>query len=335
MRQPGEVDCRDVRPTRSSGPTLVGLLGGAVLVAVLLGQLAGPDPAPRPPTAVGTTTAVATTPAPDIPTTPEPDKPIGVDSLKRCPVQLGGLVLEERLQVSGRALERWDCGALAGPWSVVIRATGGHFGVRSGIVTFPAVSEGSGTPVAQPHGGVWNPGARILVWPLAGSHAQIVGDLVQTEMADLAMRITVEHGKPHLPALDGFAVTVTIPYGSPVVHEMRYGTGNLGQTSKLGNDGFVYTGVTSGASFESLAIESRAQPAGFVRGSPAIYSDNGGTGLLAWEFATGLVAYIGYTSSVTQIDAADALRALADEGRLLTPAQWETKDRTPVGAPAG
>ncbi|MHB8186442.1 MAG: hypothetical protein ACYDDU_10215 [Dermatophilaceae bacterium] len=48
MREPDEVDDREERPTRSSALTLIGLLGGAVLAAVLLGQLTTPDPVPRP-----------------------------------------------------------------------------------------------------------------------------------------------------------------------------------------------------------------------------------------------------------------------------------------------
>ena len=326
--QPEDVDSHDERPTRSTGLTLVGLLGGAVVAAVLMGQLAEPDPVPGPPPAVATTTAS------DVPTPREPDKPIGVDSLKRCPVQLGGLTLGDHLQLPGSALERWDCDSLTGPWSVVIRATDGHFGVHSAVVTFPAVYEGSGTPVGQPHGGEWDASSQRLVWPLAGEHLQIVGDVGQTELADLAMRITVEGGKPHLLAPDGFDVAATIPYRSPLVREMRYGAEDLGQASRLG-DGLVFTGVTSGASFESLAFESHAKPAGFVRGKPAIYSEGqGGNGILAWEFATGRVAYIGYSGSGTNADAIDALRTLADKGRLLTLAQWETKDRVQVDPPS-
>lgn len=333
MHDPTEVDRRNARPTRSSGLTFVGLLVGAVMAAVLLGQFADPDPSHRPPaTTAVATTAVATTTTPDLPATPEPAKPIGVGSLKRCPAQLGGLALGDHLQVRGSSLERWDCDAPQGPWSVAIRATGGHFGVHGAVVTFPIDHTGSGTPVTRPQGGVWNPDVQLLVWPLAGSNAQIVGDVGQAKLADLAMRITVEAGKPHLPALDGFAAAATITYRPPVVHEMRYSTDDLGQTSTLG-DGIVFTGVISCASFESLSFESHAQPAGFVRGKPAIYSERqGGNGILAWEPAPGQVAYVGYSGSETSANAIEALRALADKGRLLTPAQWETKDRLPVGA---
>ena len=218
---------------------------------------------------------------------------------------------------------------------MVIRASGGHFGVHSAVVTFPVDLEGSGVPSTRPQNGVWNPGTQKLVWPLGGTYAQIVGDLGQTTLENLAMRITIEGGKPRFQTLDGFAATAAIPYGSPVVHEMRYGAVELGQRSTLG-DGLVFTGVTRGASFESLAFESRAKAAGLVRGTQAIYAtDLVGSGALAWESAPGEVTYVGYSSTATESTAFEGLRALADKGRMLTPAQWKIKDRYPVGARSG
>jgi hypothetical protein len=322
------VDNREARPTRSSGLSFVGLLAGAVMIMVLLGELS-PGPSPRPPAAVAITTS------PDLPAAPAPDVPIGVESLKRCPVQLGGLVVGEDLRVPGSALVRWDCDALKGPWSVVIRAAHGHFGVKSAVVTFPVDLVGSGVPSTRPQGGVWNPGARMLVWPLGGFHAQIVGDVGQATLENLATRIAVEGGKPRFQALDGFKAEATTPYRSPVVHEMRYDTNDLGKASTLGG-GLVFTGVTSEASFETLAFETHAKQAGLVRGSPAIYSEGQvGNGILAWEPAPGLVHYIGYSGAVSSADAVEALRALADKGRLLTPSQWQTRDRYPDATKSG
>ncbi len=303
------------------GLTFVGLLVGAVLAAVVIGQLTGPDPSPRPPNPVATT-------APDLSATPPPDVPIGVESLKRCPVRMGGLVLGDRRKVPGSALERWDCDApRRGPWSLVITATGGHLGVRGAVVTFPVELVGSGVPSTRPADGVWNPGSRKLVWPLVSSYAQIVGDLGQTTLENLAMRISVVDGKPRFQELDGFTIAADIPHSSPVVHEMRYSAKDLGQESTLG-DGLVFTGVTWAASFETLAFESRAKPAGLVRGKPAIYSTAlGGSGTLAWESAPGELTYIGYSGAASTATAIEGLRALADRGRMLTPAQWETKGR--------
>jgi hypothetical protein len=329
MHDPNEVKRPDP-PARSSGLTLVGLLAGAVLAAVLLGQVAGPNPVPRPPT------AVAPTNASELPTTHEPDIPTGVESPKPCVVHVGGLTLGDHLQVPGTALERWDCDAPSGPWSVVIRAAAGHFGVKSAVVTFPIDHVLSAVPSTRLQGGMWNPGVQRLTWPLAGSHAQIVGDLGQATLENLAMRVTVEAGRPHLAAMDGFVAAVTTTYDSPVIHEMRYETSDLGQQGKLG-DGLVYTGVRLGAILESLAFEDHAKPAGFVRGKPAIFSEGlAGNGTLAWEPALGEVAYIGFSGPATRaVVAIETLRALADKGRPLTPAQWETKDRYPVAVPPG
>jgi len=335
MQDPTEADGHEARPRNPSGTTFVGLLVGAVLAAALIGQLTSPDPVPRTPGPVAST-------SPDLSATPPPDVPIGVESLKRCLVQMGGLVLSDRRHVPGSAVERWDCDApRRGPWSVVIRASGGHFGVHSAVATFPVDLEVSGVPSTRPQDGVWNPGTQKLVWPLGSRHAQIVGDFGQATLEDLAARITVdrldpdEGDKPQFRALNGFTVAATIPYGSPVVHEMRYGARDLGQASTLG-DGLVFTGVTSGASFESQAFEAGAKPAGSVRGKPAIYSNAlGGNGTLAWESAPGEVHYIGYSGSASSADAIEGLRALADKGRMLTPAQWENKDRYPVAAQSG
>ncbi len=329
MHDPTEVDRHEAGPARPSGLTFVGLLAGAVMAAVLIGQLNSPDPSPRPPKPVATT-------APDPTATPAPDVPVGVDSIKRCLVHMGGLTLGDQLRVPSSALERWDCDAPPkGPWSVVIRATGGHLGVHSAVVTFPVELEGSGVPSTRPADGVWNPGSRKLVWPLGSSHAQIVGDLGQATLEDIATRITVANHRPQFAALDGFAVAGIPSFGSPVVHEMRYGAKDLGQESTLG-DGVVFTGVTWAASFETLAFESRAKPAGLVRGKPAIYSSAlGGSGTLAWESAPGEVTYIGYSGAESTATAIEGLRTLADKGRMLTPAQWEAKDRVPVAAQSG
>ena len=62
----------------------------------------------------------------------------------------------------GSALERWDFSALKGPWSVVIRATNGHLGGHSAVVTFPVDLTASGVPSTKPQGGVWNAGTLKL-----------------------------------------------------------------------------------------------------------------------------------------------------------------------------
>jgi hypothetical protein len=325
MGEPGEVESRDTRPPRSSGLTLVGLLGGAVLVAVLLGQLTAPDLPPRTPTTVATTNVSGLLEG------QAPDQQVGVDPVTACEVQMGGLTLGVPPSVRGSAIEILDCGAPQdGPWSLVIRATGGHFGVRGAVVTYPAEDKGTGVPSTKPQGGLWNPGSRTLLFPLDGSHATIVGDLGQTTLENLAAGITIVNGRPHFGGLDGFTAGNTTSYQSPVVHEMRYGAVDLGQQATLGN-GLVLTGVTWAASFESLAFESHAKPAGLVRHKPAVYSRAlGGNGTLAWESAPGEVTYIGFSGNESSAGAIEALRALADKGKVLTPAQWETSSLAQV-----
>lgn len=327
MPEPGEVDGRTTGQPRSSGLALVGLLVGAVLAAVLIGQLTSPDPSPRTPAAVAPATAANPT------ATPGTDPPIGVESLKRCPVTMGALALGDTFTTPGWSVEQWDCAVLKqGPWSIVIRATDGHFGVKGAVVAFPVNDAESGAPVATPPGGRWNSTAHTLIFPLGSSYAQIVGDLGQSTLENLAARVTEVAGRPRFAALDGFAVVATTTYRSPVVHEMRYSATELGQKSTLG-DGLVFTGVTWAASFETLAFESHAEPAGFVRGKPAVYSSAlGGSGTLAWESAPGQVSYVGYSGGPSSPSVIDHLRALADQGRMLTPTQWETRNRAQINA---
>lgn len=156
----------------------------------------------------------------------------------------------------------------------------------------------------------------------------------QTILEDLAVRVRVESGKPRFSALEGFTATAVVPYPL-LVHEMRYSTDHLGEAGVRGS-GLISTGVTPGASFETLVFEAHAKPAGVVRGKPALFSDvPSGNGALAWESAPGEVTYIGTEGIATRADAIETLRALANSGRLLTPKQWETKDRFSVRAPSG
>jgi hypothetical protein len=329
MQDPTEVDNRDERPTRPTGLTFAGFLGGALLTAVLLGQLTDPGSLPK---ASGTS---QTNSPSDLAVGPEPPKPIGEETIGECPVQLGGMLLGDLQRTPGSAVERWHCDALNGPWSVVIRATSGHFGVHSAVVTFPVARVGSGVPSTKPQGGIWNPGTRKLTWPLGSSHAQIVGDLGQATLEDLATRVTIDLGEPRFSPLKGFAARDAIPYDSPVVHEIRYSTDDLGEAGIRGS-GLIYTGVTLGASFETLVFEANAQPAGSVRSMPALFSRvPSGNGALAWESAPGEVTYVGTAGIATRANAVETLRALADNAQMLTPRQWETKDRFSVRAPSG
>jgi hypothetical protein len=105
MHDPTEVDGRDARPPRSSGLTLVGLLVGAVMITMVVGQLTDPGPPPHPPSStVGGT-------ASDLATAQEPPKPIGVESIRECPVHLGGLILGDHLRIPGSQKLIWPLGS--------------------------------------------------------------------------------------------------------------------------------------------------------------------------------------------------------------------------------
>lgn len=328
-----DVDSNDERPWRSSGLTLLGLLGGAVLVAMLLGQLTAPGPQPRPPTTGAATTG------------PAPDKSIGVESLRRCLVPLGALTLGDHLRLPGWAIERWDCDAFTlGPWSVIIRAADGHFASKSAVVIYPFPGQPGplDTPVATPRGGKWNAESRSLVWPInEGYNAKIIGDLGQTQLADLAAHVTVQQGRPRLSPVGGFAATTSTTYRPPAVHELSYQTVDLGQEDRLGT-GVIWTAVMSGAGAEVQAFEDGAMPAGLVRGKPAIFTTNPypprdpfvtgqSSGALVWESARDEVTCIGYDGSATEKEAIEVLRTLADKGTVLSPAGWLSRDRFPVG----
>jgi hypothetical protein len=336
MGEPDEVRTREGRPPRSSGMTLVWLLGGAVAVAVLLGQITSPNPSPPLPVAAPTTTAS------DARTGPAAPKPIGVESIRRCPLHLGGLILGGGQRVIGLAVERWDCDGLTqGPWSIVIRASGGHFGADSAVVTYPVEDRSSGVPSTKPAGGVWNPGSQTLVFPLGTSHGQIVGDLGQTTLENLAARVKVVNARPQFLPPGGFSVSAMTTFRPPDVHEMSYQSADLGLDDTLGS-GEVWTSVMTGAGLETETFVDRARPAGLVRGKPAIYTvdpyperyafQTGGTsGALAWESAPGEVTSIGFEGNASQKVAIEALRSLAETADVLSPTRWLNKDRTPVG----
>jgi hypothetical protein len=319
------------RPTPSPGRTFAAILVAALLAAGVFGQLTGSDTPPSESARAPQVRSVPVAPTPGPNFAAEIDLanvPAGEDSMRVCTVPVGGLVLAAPSAVPGWTVEHWDCGALRGPWSMVIRGTGGHLGFHSAVVTFPVAQLGTGTPAKQPRAGRWDHRSQMLVWPLAGSHAQIVGDLGQAKLADLARRVTVRSGKPHLSAPSGFTVSAAMTYRAPVVHEMRYSTTELGAVGKLGNS-VVYTGATSGGTFESEAFRTHATPAGLVHGRPAIgYEIRGRQAALAWEPSPGTVLYIGFNGSSSATNVLETLRSLAEDGRELTAAQWQTKDRT-------
>jgi hypothetical protein len=330
VNDPPVVDRGEPRPTPSPGRAFVAILVGVLLAAGVLGQVTGSDTPRAQPPRTPQVRSLPVEPTPGANFAGEIDLanvPGRQDTLRLCRAPVGGLILSGHPRAPGWTVENWECGALKGPWSMVVRGPGGHLGFHSAVVTFPVSSQLAGAPVKQPQAGRWDVRGQVLVWPLAGSHAQIVGDLGQARMADLAQRVTVKAGRPQLSAPAGFTVSAAMTYRAPVIHEMRYSAVELGQVGTFGTS-LVYTGAMSGGTFESDAFRAHAKPAGLVRGRPAIgYVIPGRQAALAWEPSPGRVLYIGISGSPITTNALEALRDLAENGRELTAAQWQTKDR--------
>lgn len=225
---------------------------------------------------------------------------------------------------AGSSLDRSDVNAAAGAWSVVVRRTrDGSLGAHGAVVTFPV-----GAPAATLRPvrvGDIDGSARdgAVIWPIAGQHAQVHGDLAEGDLIRIAAAVSIVDGHPALPALEGMTAQAAIPYRAASVHEVRYGSTDVGEAAGLGN-GLTYTGVFDGASFEDQLFDTRQQNGYTVQGHPAVVSDvQGGNASLAWEPAPGLVAYVGYSGAQLDAAAITSLVALAERTTSLTAAEWE------------
>jgi hypothetical protein len=114
-----------------------------------------------------------------------------------------------------------------------------------------------------------------------------------------------------------------MPYRAASVHEVRYGSADLGQGAALG-DGLTYTGVFAGAAFEDQLFQTTVHTGYVVQGHPAVASDvDGGNGTLAWEVAPGVVAYVGYSGNSLSAAAIAALLDLAVNSHSATSQEWD------------
>ena len=197
---------------------------------------------------------------------------------------MGGPTLGDHLKVPGTALERWDCAAPPkGPWSVVIRAAEGHFGVHGAVVTFP-VDQIVGRTVTRPQGGVWDAGTQRHVWPLSGSRPR------SSEVAQGRARHLTTFASLLSAAGGTFPYLLGSPSQTPPTLRIpcrprdalrRYGSEKQGSARRRS---FASSRSHVGSVlFESLGSSLHARPAGFVRGNPAIYpAPWGKAGTLAW-----------------------------------------------------
>jgi hypothetical protein len=162
-----------------------------------------------------------------------------------------------------------------------------------------------------------------VTWPLARTYARVRGDLDQAALVAIAGRTTVSGGRPRVRPPAGYTVVSAGPYRAPAVHEVRYGTAELGEAGALGG-GLTYTGITNGgAGFEDQLYLQGLTPGGLVAGVPAVVSQvAGGNATLAWELQPGMVAYVGYSGGSLDDAAVAALQRLAARARLMSLADW-------------
>lgn len=227
---------------------------------------------------------------------------------------VAALVVDGVRLCAGSTLERRDHTAVNGPWTVVVRRSGGSLGRDGSVVTFPvpAPSDVRTVRVGRVLG---TAGSGMLTWPLGGAYARVRGDHTEAELVAIAVRTTLVAARPVVHAPSGFVVVSSGPYRSPSIREVRYGSMDLGEEAALGA-GLTYTGVSRSGGLEDLLYAVNARSAGMVAGKPAVITSGlGGNGLLAWEPIPGVTAYVGYSGASLGGDATEALRRLAGRGR--------------------
>jgi hypothetical protein len=244
-----------------------------------------------------------------------------------CPLaapEMTGLAFDG-IPIQDRALESCDLEAENGPWAVVVRRQDGTLGRYGAVVTFPVARPGGGLPI-EVAGATGMATTGSVTWPLAGSYARIRGDLDRAELVAIASATVVRGGRPQVRPFGAYDVVWTGPYRAPVIHEIRYGSDELGEAATLG--GMTYTGITSGAAgFEDQLYLQASVPGGWVGGARAVVSGvAGGNGTLAWEVRPGMVAYIGYSGGMLDDESIKALQRLAGRARYLSPAEWRSSN---------
>jgi hypothetical protein len=229
----------------------------------------------------------------------------------------------------GGTLTRSDSLAGRGPWTVIVRRRDGSLARHGAVVTYP-VAPVAGRPVSRGrlHG---RAAYEQVVWPVAGSHARVRGDLGTGALLTIAARTSIVRGRPVVRPSRGYIATRSLPYRPREVHEVRYrDRGGLGAYgTRLG---FVYTGVIRTGGFEDQLYAQRAEPADVVHGWPAVASVvMGGNATVAWSPLPGLVAYVGYSGVMYTAAAKAALTCLARRTRPMSEAAWRAT--TPAVVP--
>jgi hypothetical protein len=304
------------RPRPPRWPKVAGaVLVGVAAVAVLRGQLGSP-PDHRADLTAAAPVVVPTSTAPPGPACPTPTGPDG----GQIPPPVAAVALVPPApRTTGD--QQAPAAATRGPWSVVLRAPGGSLGRHGAVVTYP-VDESDLTHLVWVDGLPGRSGPGVVVWSLDGRYARVRGDMPAAELLRIAAATTLRGCQPVVRPPAGYTAVFSGPYRSSSIHEIRYGSDELGPSARELGD-FIYTGVTACGAFEDQLYELGRQPAGVVGGRPAVVSAvYGGNATLAWEPAPGAVAYVGYSGGEASAATTRALHDLAVHATLLTPAQW-------------
>jgi hypothetical protein len=232
------------------------------------------------------------------------------------PEQTPGLVIKWAALQRGSAWDQRDPASGSGPWTVTVRRDGGSLGRHSAVVTFPVAAPDSGRTAK----------AGQITWRIGGGYARVRGDLPKAMLARIAAATTVTAGRPEVEPPPGLSVTAAGTARARDMREIRYGSDNVGEAAAL-SSGVTFTGVVRCGGFEDQLYVAGARAAGTVHGRPAVVTSALiGDGLLAWEPAPGVVAYVGYSGAPLTDATIAALHRIAERTRLLNPQQWQTAE---------
>ncbi|XVU29502.1 hypothetical protein ACQPZJ_21235 [Actinoplanes sp. CA-054009] len=280
----------DKPPWRPSRRLVVA--GVVVLLALVAGWalLNRGGPSPVTPVAVDPSSCTASAPVPSL----------GVPSAVTgaSPV---AIVIEGACH-PGAGLDRRDDTAGAGPWTIVVRRPGGSLGRDGAVITYPVASSAT---------------ARgVVVKALGGEHVRVRGDLPAADLRALADRVRLSGGRPVVTPPAGLSVVASGTYRPASVHEVRYGTAELGEQDVLGG-GLTFTGVAAAGGYEDHL---------YATGS--LSSVFGGNGAIAWEPKPGLIAFIGYSGALRGEATDEALKRLAGRARAINGDGWRAMSPT-------
>jgi hypothetical protein len=233
-----------------------------------------------------------------------------------APEQTPGLVIKWAALKRGSAWDQRDRASGSGPWTVTVRRHDGSLGRHSAVVTFPVPAPDSRRTAK----------AGQITWRIGGGYARVRGDLPKATLVRIAAATTVTAGRPEVEPPPGLSVTAAGTARARDMREVRYGSDSVGEAAAL-SSGVTFTGVVRCGGFEDQLYVAGARAAGTVHGKPAVVTSALiGDGLLAWQPAPGVVAYVGYSGAPLTEATIAALHRIAERTRLLNPRQWQTAE---------